>query len=33
MTINKDKRKKMEKVIYETFNELDPTGINTKKYK
>ena len=27
------KRAKMEKLIYDTFSALDPTGANTKKYK
>lgn len=27
------KRKKMEKLIYDTFDELDKSGINTKKYR
>lgn len=27
------KRKQMEKVVYDTFNALDKTGRNTKKYK
>ena len=26
-------RLKIEKLIYDTFNELDPTGVNTRKYK
>lgn len=33
MVISKDKRKRMEKLIYDTFNALDPTGDNTEKYK
>lgn len=31
--ISQAKRAKMEKVIYDTFSALDPTGANTKKYK
>jgi len=31
--MTKDKRKKMEKLIYDTFSALDPTDANTKKYK
>lgn len=31
--IDATKRKKMEKLIYNTFNALDPSGTNTKKYK
>ena len=26
-------RLEIEKLIYDTFNELDPTGVNTRKYK
>jgi len=33
MNLIKNKRKKMEKLIYDTFDALDPTSINTKKYK
>ena len=33
MAMTPEKRKKMEKLIYDTFNALDPTGTNTKKYK
>lgn len=32
-TINATKRNKIEKEIYKVFDLLDPTGINTKKYK
>ena len=31
--ITSEKRKKMEKLVYDVFNQLDPTGVNTKKYK
>lgn len=31
--ITSEKRKKMEKTIYETFNALDNTGRNAKRYK
>lgn len=31
--ITPQKRQKMEKLIYDTFNALDPTGSNTKRYK
>ena len=31
--IDSKKRKKMENLIYKVFNELDPSGVNTKKYK
>lgn len=31
--IDSNKRKKMEKLIYDTFNALDKTGANTKRYK
>lgn len=31
--MNPMKRKKMEQLIYDTFNALDKTGANTKKYK
>lgn len=31
--ITPDKRKKMEKTIYDTFSAYDKTGTNTKKYK
>lgn len=33
MAMTKAKRAKMEKVIYDVFNELDPSGANTTKYK
>lgn len=33
MTITKPKRNKMENLVYSVFNELDPTGSNTAKYK
>lgn len=33
MAMTAVKRSKMEKLIYDTFNALDPTGTNTKKYK
>lgn len=33
MALTEEKRKRMEKLIYDTFNKLDPTGSNTKKYK
>lgn len=33
MAITKEKRKKMEKLIYDTFSALDPSGVNTEKYK
>lgn len=31
--ITKQKRQKMEKLVYDTFSALDPSGANTKKYK
>lgn len=31
--IDSNKRKKMEKLIYDTFSALDKTGANTKRYK
>jgi len=31
-TTSKNKRNKMEKLVYDVFNALDPTGANTKKY-
>lgn len=31
--ITEQKRKKMEALIYDTFNALDPSGANTKKYQ
>jgi NADH dehydrogenase/NADH:ubiquinone oxidoreductase subunit G len=31
--IDKNKRKKMEELIYKVFNVLDPSGSNTEKYK
>jgi hypothetical protein len=33
MAISKEKRKKMEELIYATFTALDPTKTNTTKYK
>lgn len=33
MATFKEKRKKMETLIYDTFSALDPTGTNTEKYK
>ena len=33
MAMNPTKRKKMETLIYEVFNKLDPTGTNTNKYR
>ena len=33
MAITKNKRNEMEKLIYVVFDKLDPTNINTKKYK
>lgn len=33
MAMTPEKRSKMEKLIYDTFDALDPTGSNTKKYK
>lgn len=33
MAISKQKRAKMEEVIYTTFDKLDPSGANTTKYK
>lgn len=33
MKISPDRRKKMEKTTQDTFNILDPTGTNSKKYK
>lgn len=33
MSIDKNKRKKMESLIYQVFDALDETGTNTKKYK
>lgn len=33
MAITKEKRKKMEKLIYDVFTSLDPSGANTDKYK
>lgn len=33
MAITKEKRKKMEKLIYDTFSTLDPSGVNTEKYQ
>lgn len=33
MAITKDKRKKMEEIIYKTFDLLDPSGTNSAKYK
>jgi hypothetical protein len=33
MPIDKSKRQKMENMVYEVFNRLDPSGINTTKYK
>lgn len=31
--ITPEKRNKMEKLVYDTFNALDPTKANTKKYQ
>lgn len=33
MAITKEKRNKMEKLIYDFFSAFDKSGINTKKYK
>jgi hypothetical protein len=33
MAITKNKRKEMEKLIYDVFNALDDTGTNSAKYK
>jgi len=33
MAITKEKRKKMETLIYDTFSTLDPSGVNTEKYQ
>lgn len=33
MSISKSKRLKMENLIYDVFSALDPSGVNTKKYK
>lgn len=33
MAITKDKRKKMESLIYSVFSTLDPSEVNTEKYK
>ena len=33
MAITKEKRKKMENLIYDTFTALDPSGTNTEKYQ
>lgn len=33
MAITKEKRKKMENLIYDTFSALDPSGVNTDKYR
>lgn len=33
MPINKATRTKMERHVYETFNRLDPSGVNTAKYR
>lgn len=33
MTITKPKRKKMEDLIYSVFSNLDPSGVNTEKYR
>lgn len=33
MAISKEKRKKMEQLIYDTFSALDPSGVNTEKYQ
>ena len=31
--MNKDKMKKMKKLIYDVFTALDPSGVNTEKYQ
>lgn len=33
MALTKNKRKEMETLIYDTFTALDPSGVNTEKYK
>lgn len=33
MAINKEKREKMESLIYKFFDTMDPTGTNTTKYR
>lgn len=33
MAINKEKREKMESLIYKFFDAMDPTGTNTTKYR
>lgn len=33
MALTPEKRKKMEKMIYDTFNALDPTKANTERYQ
>ncbi len=33
MAITSVKRKKMENTIYDVFSALDPSGVNTEKYK
>lgn len=33
MPMTKPKRAKMEKLVYDTFNKLDPTGANTDNYR
>jgi hypothetical protein len=33
MALNAKNRKKAEQLIYDTLNKLDPSGLNTEKYK